>query len=270
MPVVECAGGDLYYETAGDGDPVVFVHGGWVSSRMWAPQVERFAGDRQVVTVDIRGHGATGASTLRRYSVDLFAGDLRVVLERLDITDPVVCGLSLGGLVAKEYAAAYEDEMAGIVLVGTTQTIPPVRMTRLQKHLFTPKSVLHATIRAMGVRTFYETLLGTIRQIEGHRWVGLTPAARSYVREEIDRFSVSEYIKVFDALYDYRPIDVSDLDVPALVISGDHEAASVVRQSHELATALDAEHRQIPNAGHLANLDNPDVFDAYIAEFLAS
>lgn len=272
MPVVNGAGASLHYETVGDGDPLVFVHGGWVSSRMWAPQVERFGDDHRVVTVDVRGHGRTGGSRRSRYSVDLFVADLRAVLERADVHQPVICGLSLGGLVAQGYAASYPGDVAGLVLAGTTRTVPPfpLPLTRLQKLVLAPKPVVHATIRSMGVRAYYESLLAGIRSVEGHRWVALSPPVRAYVRSEVDRFEVGEYIKVFDALYDYRPTDVSGLDHPALVVHGDHEAATVVRQNRELAADLDAGRRVIPEAGHLANLDNPAAFDAALEGFLAA
>lgn len=269
MPVVDVDGAALHYEVTGSGEPIVFVHGGWVSSRMWAPQVERFATDNRVVTVDVRGHGRTGPTERRRYSVDLFVHDLRAVVERLDLDDPVLCGLSLGGLIAQGYAACYPDEVRGLVLAGTTQTVPPVPMTRLQRLVMTPKPLLHATIRSMGVTAYFESLLAGIRQLEGHRWVALTDPARDYVRAEVDRFDRREYIKVFDALYDYRPIDVSSLTVDALLVHGDHEASSVVRQNREIAAALDADRRTIPRAGHVANLDNPAAFDDALAGFLA-
>lgn len=270
MPVVNGGGTSLYYESVGEGAPLVLVHGGWVSGRMWAPQVERFADDRQVVTVDIRGHGQTGASPRGQYSVDLFASDLRTVVERLELADPVICGLSLGGLVAQGYAAAYPGEVAGLVLAGSTQSVPPIPLSRLQQRVVAPKPLVHATIRSMGVRAYYESLLAGIRRLEGHRWVALSAPARAYVRAEIDQFDRREYIKVFDALYDYRPIDVSALDVPALVLHGDHEASTVVQQNRELAADLDARRRVIPEAGHVANLDNPAAFDAAVDEFLAA
>lgn len=270
MPVVTEAGTALHYDSSGDGDPVVFVHGGWVSSWMWTPQVDRFASSHEVITVDVRGHGRTGPTPRGRYTVDLFVADLRKVLERLDVHDPIICGLSLGGLVAQGYAAAYPDDVSGLVLAATTQTIPPIPLSRLQKLVLAPKPLIHATIRTMGVRAYYESLLSAIRSVEGHRWVALSPAVRTYVRTEIDQFDRGEYIKVFDALYDYRPTDVSRLDHPAVVVHGSHEAASVIHQNRTLADDLNAERHVLPDAGHLANLDNPPAFNAVLSDFLSA
>ncbi|MFB6171685.1 MAG: alpha/beta fold hydrolase [Haloarculaceae archaeon] len=269
MPTLDTGDASLYYETHGAGDPLVFVHGGWVSSRMWAPQVERFADDYRVVTVDVRGHGRTGATDRRRYSIPLFAADLRAVLEHEDATDPAaVCGLSMGGHVAQLYAATYD--LRRLVLAATTRTVPPIPMSRSQKLAFAPKPVVHALIRRMGVASYYESLLAGIRAIEGHRWVALDDDNRRYVREEIGRFDTREYIKVFDALYDHDALDHDALDAPTLLVHGDHESETVVRQNRAFEDALDATRVEIPDAGHLANLDNPAAFDAALGSFLAA
>lgn len=268
MPVVDSDDASLHYRSTGEGRTLVFVHGGWVSSRMWSPQVERFADEFQIVTVDIRGHGETD-SDHRRFSVDLFASDLDEVLDEVDADDPVLCGLSLGGLIVQRHAATY-DRAESLVLAGTTRTVPPIPMTKLQKLTFAPKPVMHSVIRTMGVRAYYEWLLASIRAIEGHEWVALDPENRAYVREEIDRFSTEEYIGVFDALYDYQPTDLSDVDLPALLVHGDHESSTVVHQNRKLAAELDASRVVVPDAGHLANLDNPAAFNEALEGFLAA
>lgn len=269
MPAVETDDASLYYEAHGDGDPLVFLHGGWVSRRMWEPQVERFADDYRVITVDARGHGRTGGTDRRRYSIPLFTADLRTILEREDAADdPAVCGLSMGSHVAQAYAVTYDVDR--LALAATTRTVPPIPITRAQKLTFAPKPMLHAVIRGMGVRPYYESLLTTIRAIEGHRWVALRDENRRYVRSEIDGFDTSEYIKVFDALYDHDPVDHALIEAPAMLVHGDHESSALVQQNRELARTLGAERVEIPDAGHLANLDNPASFDAALDSFLAS
>lgn len=269
VPALETDDASLYYETRGEGDPLVFVHGGWVSSRMWEPQVERFADDHRVVTVDVRGHGRTGGTDRRRYSIPLFAADLRTILEREDAADhPVVCGLSMGSHVAQTYALTYDVER--LVLAATTRTVPPIPMSRGQKLALAPKPVVHSVIRQMGVQAYYESLLTGIQAIEGHRWVALADQNRRYVREEIGSFDTREYIKVFDALYDHEPLDHDAIDAPTMLVHGDHESSTVVQQNRELESTLDAVRVEIPDAGHLANLDNPAAFDAALDSFLAS
>jgi len=268
VSVVQRDDASLHYETAGSGAPLVFVHGGWVSRRMWQPQLERFAADHRVIAVDVRGHGRTGATDRRSYSIPLFVDDLEAVLEREDVSDPALCGLSMGSHVAQQYAADHTVDR--LVLAATTRTVPPIPVTRLQKLAFAPKPVVHSIIRSMGVRGYYESLLAGIRTIEGHRWVALEDRNREYVRAEIDTFDTCEYIKVFDALYDHEPPDLDGVDAPTLLVHGDHEASTVVGQNRELEADLGAARVEIPDAAHLANLDNPAVFNAALAEFLGA
>lgn len=268
MPAIDREDGSVHYEVHGDGDPLVLLHGGWVSSRMWEPQVDRFADDHEVITVDLRGHGRTGRTSRATYSVPLYAADLRAVLERVDVGDPVLCGLSLGGHVAMTYAA--DHPIDGLVLAGTSRTVPPVPLGPLGRSLLAPRPVMHCLIGTMGVRAHYESLLAGVRTVEGHPWVGLRAETRRYVRSEVDTIGPAEYRKIFDALYDYRPPDLGDIDAPTLLVHGDHEATSVVRQNRTMASILGASRVEVPDAGHLVNLDNPRPFDAALATFLAA
>ncbi len=70
-----------YYEIHGQGNPFIFIHGGFVTSTMWQSQIEYFSRFFKVITYDIRGHGKIGISPLRKYSVELFADDLKKLLE---------------------------------------------------------------------------------------------------------------------------------------------------------------------------------------------
>jgi len=70
MAELELDDGTIWYETIGDGPPLVFVHGGWMDGTTWEPQIEHFADDYRVVTLDVRGHGNTGVTEPDQYSID--------------------------------------------------------------------------------------------------------------------------------------------------------------------------------------------------------
>jgi pimeloyl-ACP methyl ester carboxylesterase len=118
MPTVRTNDVETYYERHGSGRALVFVHGAWLNHHQWTPQVDGFAAEYEVVTYDLRGHGRSGGSTDGAYSVELYAADLRTLVEALGLEAPVVCGLSLGGMVAQTYAARYGN-CAALVLADT-------------------------------------------------------------------------------------------------------------------------------------------------------
>lgn len=256
----------MHAETTGTGHPLVFIHGGWLSGRMWRPQVEHFADDYRVITVDIRGHGQTGATDTRRYSIDLFAADLRETLLSLDVDDPILCGLSLGGLVAQTYAA--DHDVAGLVLADTVESLPPVPMSQLQKQFLFPKPSLYPTFRMLGSSAAFRMLLQSVRAVEGGRWLALDDDVREYAFSEVGAISSREFVKVFDALYEADSVDTAAIDAPSLLLYGDHEASAIVAQNRSLSRTLDASVEVLPDAGHLSNLDNPERFNEVLAGFL--
>lgn len=113
--------GDLttYYEQAGSGPPLVFVHSGFVDNRMWDAQVTAFWGDYRVLRYDLRGHGRTGPSPKRRFTMELFAEDLRRLLDGLGLERVNLCNLSFGGMVAQAFAVCYPERLSALVLADT-------------------------------------------------------------------------------------------------------------------------------------------------------
>lgn len=256
----------IHVTDRGDGPPLIFLHGAWMSGDMWAPQVERFADDYRVVTLDGRGHGRSDGSRYRDYSVELFAADLRAAVESIGIDEPVVCGLSLGGLVAQTYAR--DHPVRGLVLADTVRSIPPIPMTRWQKRAFFPKASVYPLLRRLGPDGAFRLLLHGVETSLGRPWLATTPGVRDYAFREIDRIATDDFVKVFDALYDFDPHDLSDIEAPSVVIHGDHEAPPVKAQNKSLSHRLDADRVIIDRAGHLANMDNPAAFNAAVEEFL--
>lgn len=87
----------------------------------------------------------------------------------------------------------------------------------------------------------------------------------------LDEVSPDEYLKIFRALYEFVPPDLSHVRTPVQVLYGDHEAVPVKRQGRRLAdTVARGRWQEIPDAGHLVNQDNPRAFNAACASFFDS
>ncbi|THF84315.1 alpha/beta hydrolase [Deinococcus sp. KSM4-11] len=101
---------ELYYETYGEGRPVVLIHGWPLSGRMWEPQIDalRHAG-YQVIAYDRRGFGQSG-KTATGYDYDTFASDLKDLIEALKLEDVTIVGFSMGGGEVARYAGLYGTE----------------------------------------------------------------------------------------------------------------------------------------------------------------
>jgi len=119
MSTVQTNDVETYYERRDEGPPVVFVHGATVDHSQWDPQWDALSDDYEIIVYDVRGYGRTGGSPRGHYSIDLFADDLLVVLDALDIESAVLCVLSMGGCIAQVSATRHPDRVAGLVLADT-------------------------------------------------------------------------------------------------------------------------------------------------------
>lgn len=258
----------LTYDDDGTGLPIVFLHGGWLSAESWTDQRERFEDEYRIVAPDFRGHGRTGASDAGRYSIDLLAEDLDALLTDLGIDESVICGLSLGSMVAQTYAARHPERVRGIALAGAVQTFPPVSMPRAMKRLFTPLPMVGTSLAMAGSGATFRSLLSTIRPVTGGPWLAHDSAVRKRALETVDEMSEREFKKTFSALYRFRPPELDGLSVPARVVYGEHEAPPVKRQSEDLARALDTDVYEVSDSAHLVNQDNPREFNEVLSGLL--
>ena len=107
-------GVNLYYETWGDGSPVILLHGGLFSSEMFGPLLAPFTDHHQIILVDLQGHGRT-ADVDRPLDVRTMADDIAALIEHLGLDHPDVVGYSLGGGVAWQLAFRHPDKIRRMV-----------------------------------------------------------------------------------------------------------------------------------------------------------
>lgn len=266
VPFITTNGIETFYESAGDGPPLVLVHGGFVDSRMWEPQVRHFAGRCRVVTYDLRGHGRTGRSAVRRYRVGLFADDLRALLDALGVDRAAVCGLSLGGMVAQAFAARSPNRLRGLALSDTAAATALTLAEKAQRYLLFPEWAMQGTLRAVGVRRFVEFTFWLAAKTRSEAWLGRDETVRQYVKEAMRSVEPGEYRKLYGLIYNVPEQDLSVVDAPAVVLYGEHESASVKRHADVLKARL--RRAEIPDAGHMPNLERPDLFNEALGAWL--
>lgn len=108
----------LYYETHGVGKPLILLHGGLGAIEMFGPNLTALAAGRQVIAVDLQGHGRT-ADIDRPISVELMADDIAALIKHLKLDRPDVMGYSLGGGVALLTAIRHPELVGKLVIVST-------------------------------------------------------------------------------------------------------------------------------------------------------
>ena len=264
---VETRRGRTYVQTQGTGVPLVFIHGALLNSGLWTRQIETFSDLFQCVAYDLRGHGRSDSSDLKRYTIGTFADDLAEMLDALQLRRPILCGLSMGGMIAQSFAAKYPERARALVLCDTGVSTC---------HYLTDK-ILN---QAIGLATPTATIFGVpefrrfthlINQCFGdHSWAAQTEKSANFVCDAVAMVFPSEVTKIVTAI---RKFDSSRLyrpKIPALILNGENDHPFILRHAKILQQAYPgADYRIIPKAGHLSNLDNPEIFDLMLLEFLS-
>ncbi len=261
MPFIQTGNISTYYEMHGEkGLALVFCHGAGASHGMWQPQVEHFSNNYRVLTYDIRGHQQSGGSD-ETYTCELFADDLHLLLEQLDLSEPVVIGLSLGGMIAQEYAVKYQSSLRGLVLADTAVAAALTKSDKLLKAMY-PKWLVKWTINRMSDEKYADW---------SFKYFDMNNEVREYLKQEQLKMSKEELLKVTDAIYSFKLLPLETIRVPTLIILGENERKAVFPHAEKMAELIKNSQRVvIPGAGHASNLENPESFNSELESFLRS
>jgi len=271
MPEIKANGVNHYYQIKGQGFPLVFVHGGFVDSGMWEPQFEYFSQTFTVLRYDLRGHGKTGGTPNPDYSIELFADDLKALIDSLNLQKVILCGLSLGGMIAQAFAVKSINRLAALILADTAVSVRLTLSDKIQRYILAPKWAMLAMIRWMSVPRFVDFSFKLARWTRNAEWFGEDPITASYVRRTMLTIPTEEYLKIYDAIYEFDMLDLSRITVPALILNGEKESRSVFRHTEEMVKCMpQSETFIVPGAGHTSNMENPKAFNDHMERFLST
>jgi len=259
----EVEGVRLHYVDVGAGDvPVVLLHAFPLHSDMWAHQVAGLAAGHRVIVPDLKGFGKSSApDDPSLYSMSDYARQVAALLDGLGVERVVLGGLSMGGYVAFSFVASYVDRVAGLVLADT-------RAGRDTPEIFQRRTSQQEQVRSDGTEALVETLLEGLLAPE-------TMQTRPLLVEQVRRIMSANppagFIGGLEAMKG-RPDSLphlSTIKVPTLVLVGEHDTPSpptVVKVWQERMP--NSRLVVLPGAGHLSNLESPDLFNAEVSDFL--
>ena len=247
----------LTIEGASELGTIVLANSLAASHAMWRQQVAAWRAAHRIVRFDYAGHGGTSDSGAPA-SIAGIASALLAALDAAGIQRFAFVGLSLGGLVALRLAAAEPERVERLVIANSRWT--QTDATRA------PWAERIAAVREHGMRAIADATL--------ERWFtaefrARAPQAVADVRAMILRTSADGYAAAARAVRDSdaRPW-LAQIRCPALVVSGDRDAAAPPEHLQELAQALSARHLQLVPCAHLSNIEQADAFTAEVGTFL--
>lgn len=112
---------DIFFTAKGTGNPIVFLHGFLESSKIWKPFVEELSEKRQVILIDLPGHGRSGIID-ETHSMELMADAVHAVLEHLEVKQVTIVGHSMGGYVSLAFCEKFLTMTRCLVLMNSTPT----------------------------------------------------------------------------------------------------------------------------------------------------
>jgi 3-oxoadipate enol-lactonase len=246
-------------ELAGDGPPVLFLHGFPLDRTIWRPVVSALTGWRRI-SPDLRGLGLSEGPE-DGYAMAEYADDLAALLEVLRIPSAVVCGLSMGGYVAFELLRRHPDQVRALVLANT-RAAPDDADGRAKR------DATVARIRRDGPGFLADEMLP---RLLGPATIQTSPDVVRQVRGMVTAQPAQGLIGALTAMRDRadaRPM-LGAITVPTLVIHGSDDQLIPVTEARAMAEAIPgAQFSAIPGAGHLAPVEQAVNTSRVIREFL--
>jgi pimeloyl-ACP methyl ester carboxylesterase len=259
---VQVPGSSIFYEVAGDGSPVILLHGGNLDRRMWDAEFVALAGRHRVIRYDARGYGRSGAADTAFRAHD----DLLALVDTLRVSRAALIGLSMGGRIAIDFALAHPERVDRLVLAA-----PGISGGTWAAN--TDTSWLVAARAAAARRDSVAVALS---------WLG-SPYIRTALRDsaiaprirqiavEQSRFwgGIMRHGDLEDTAGATAADRISELSVPVLLIVGSTDTPYI----HDIARAIstlapNARRIDLSGVGHMVNIEAPDAFLAAVVPFL--
>lgn len=263
MPYAQLADANLHYQERGEGPPVVGIMGFALDQRFWAAQIPAITKSHRFITFDNRGVGrSTGPIPT---TTDEMAGDVRALLDHLEIDEAVIFGVSMGGTIAQRFALDNPERVRALILGITFAR--PIEFMRRQHNL------TRALLSAIGVNAIIDGSL--IRMFTpGFFEVGaetIDRMAAAFLSDQGKMPSVEVLLAQLDALDKHDVLaDLGRIDVPTLVFGAKMDQMVPYLGSEEIAHAIPGAEFATFETGHGCMIEEMDAVNARIEEFLAS
>jgi pimeloyl-ACP methyl ester carboxylesterase len=256
---------EVAYIDHGAGTPVLLVHGFPLDHSMWSAQIDALADDCRVIAPDLRGFGEStlgNADPRRGISMEQYADDLAELLDALTVGEPIVLvGFSMGGYIAWQFMRKYARRVRALIQCDTKAAADSdeARAGRLKMAENVAEWGAARVAEMMGPRLFaprtFETnpdVVAVVRRVVEHTSPAAIAAAQLGMATRPDMTSFLPKIKV-----------------PTLVVAGAADAISPPQEMRAIAAAIpNAQFIEIPDAGHMTTMENPEAVDAALRAFV--
>ena len=257
------AGNDwIFYRESGSGEAVLFIHAGVADSRMWVRQLESVPDGFRFVAYDQRGFGNTelGSGPFKDHE------DAIALMDNLGIDRAILVGCSMGAGIALDLAIDSPERVAGLVLVGAASPG------------FEPEEEFEPPQWPEAVEAFKAGDFERVAQLDAEIWLFGQGRDEHRLDPELVELFLEMDLKALrqETERDERRADGPDrangirgIQVPTLVVVGEHDLPDLLEHAHHLAERLSRRAAVVvEDAAHLPSFDNPAEFNNVLFDFL--
>ncbi len=242
------------------GKPLLFIHGFPFNHTMWEPQMKALPNEVRAVAFDLRGHGKSDVGD-GQFTIDFLVDDLIALLDHLGIDRALLCGLSMGGYVALRTIERYPKRVRGLILCDT-------RAEADSNEGKAKRSSQIIAVKKDGVKPFAENFL---KAVLAPSTFESQPKIVEKIRHMIEATSQRAIGGTLLALAARTSSleTLSSIDVPTLIMVGEHDALTPPDASRTMHEKIKGSRLEIiPGAAHVSNLENPEVFNRHLLNFV--
>ena len=249
----------VHHVEAGDGEPLVFLHGVGGDAASWAPQIAAFSGAFRAIAWDMPGYGLS--PSLVRMTFPALAGSLLELLDRLGLERVHLVGHSIGGMVAQEFAALWPERVAALVLSATSPAFGRPDGD-FQKRFVEARIAPLDNGKTMAdlADEMVATMMGPAAD----------PGGAAIARRSMAGVPEATYRAAIACLVTFDRRDaLASYTMPVLVLAGEADSNASAPMMEKMAGRIpDADYVCMKGTGHLGNLENPAAFNAAVGSFL--
>jgi len=258
----------LHYQDFGAGRPVVLVHGGCMSHRVWESQICALVESGcRVVAPDLRGHG-NSSKPFEPYTAAHFVEDLAALVDILNVDTFTLVGWSLGATIAATFADAYPERLDKLGLVSSSMFAGIAQVaaeTDISRELPLEKMIANQRRgRPKGMERFVAGMFGSEVDKWMLRWLWS-------IGMQTPMWVATEILEIYADL-DLHSLHraLSSLDVPGRIFHGVQDNAASLADAERIATEVltDGELVAFEESGHIPFLEQSSRFDTHLVEFV--
>ena len=253
----------MYYEIHGEGEPLVYITGAGGNTTQCYGYIPVYSREYRLILFDSRGAGQSDAPDMP-YTMEIMADDLAGLLDTIGINASHIWGVSMGGMIAQQFALRYPEKVRSLILACTYCGGPG-------SSLMTDPEVMRATERMQGL-PLKESMMEMLRLMVSQKFIDDNPGLIREMVEQMTKHPAPPHgrMRQTEAAMAHNTYErLPEIKAPTLVIHGDADKLINVENSRIIASRIPgAELVILKNMGHLFALEAEDESNRITLDFL--